>query len=122
MEKEEYAVCDEPECGTPLVSTMIVDQKERLCLGCGATYGMFGVERREATPELAAMYDMCMEVFKAVRPFIVPRGLHGRVNCKVEDNCRDHGSHLTEEEKLRDYVGRKFLGQIVYGDGRSFDQ
>ncbi len=108
-------VCD--DCGIPLIWTFAFDYKERYCLNCGLSGGMFGTGTdKPATRELVFKQKLVNAVWKIIygKKGLVPKSSQ-RCNCKKCDNSSEvHYQHLTKSEKEWDIIAREHL-DIVQG-------
>ena len=110
-EKLEINVCS---CGSPLVYTFAFAYKEYLCLECGNTYGMMGVDSVEATPELKhkqKLYKKLWNIIYGSGGFL-PRSRYAKRKCKkcTGDN---HHEHLSDTEVMKNEIATMIFKKLI---------
>lgn len=86
----------------PLIATFAFNGAEFWCPYCGKTYGMFGVNRIESTPELRALHDLYEERSKDL------------LRAKGSQACSEHkikGKWIKQEDIPQDY--RDEMAKII---------
>lgn len=85
-------------CGEPLVCTFHFRGAELYCLSCGCTYGWFGPEGKDETPELLARMEAIKAEWGPIAQALLTPG-SWRQDCPACGPDNPHIDHATDDEK-----------------------
>ena len=89
------SVCN---CGAPLISTFMFSGAEFYCIECGSHFGMFGVERKQETPELKKRLKKNEAKWEKMKKGLLTGGVMFTWCDTCSKTNEPHLNHATKEE------------------------
>lgn len=90
------AMC--PDCGVPLIGTVLFARAEFFCRTCRGTFGFLEPVGAPETPELLEVIERDRVWFRAMASGAIPRGGMLSACATCSETNRPHELHTTEEE------------------------
>ena len=110
MSNDKIAVCN---CGSPLISTFAFSGAEYYCLDCGRKYGMLGVDRVAATPEIKQELDDNEKTFSEIREGLLSGGAMLKDCNTCSQTGQSHLHHATPKEVKAHEAALKRLKELA---------